>query len=117
MVATAIILPAGLNAPITLQHLVMQLAASGHLDFVSQHLQSLFSELPAPPLMAFMQSVMSMPAIAMLVSPDALVVGAAGSCVAANAAALGASVSEIVIRIARMVRTSFKRGCTSKTPS
>ena len=121
-VDTAIILPAGSNAPITLQHLVMQLAASGHLDFVSQHLQSTLEDSPATPslipFIAFMQSDMSMSAIAMLVSADALiVVGAVFSCTAAIADPPGASVSEIVIRTASMVRTMFKSLGASSLPS
>ena len=116
-VDTAIILPAGFNAPITLQHLLMQLAVSGHLCLASQHLQSLFSEELEPPI-AFMQSDnMSMSAIAMLLSADALiVVGAAFSCTAATADTPGASVREIVISTARMVRTMFKSLRASKLP-
>lgn len=116
-VDTAIILPAGFNALITLQHLVMQLALSGHFDFVSQHLQSTLEDSPATPslipFIAFMQSDISMSA-----SADALIViGAAFSCTAATADTPGASVSEIVIRTASMVRTMFKRLGTSRLPS
>lgn len=95
------ILPAGFNAPMTLQHLVMQLALSGHLCLVSQHLQSLLSEVLAAAFIAFMQSDISMPAsAAIMVSCDPL------GCAAADAA--GASVSERAIKIAKNARSGFR---------
>ena len=89
----------------TLQHLVMQLALSGHLFFVSQHLQSLFSEVPAAPCIAFMQSDMSM------LASDAIIAacGALG-CTAANADPIGASVSDRAIKIAKIGRKTFRTG-------
>lgn len=93
----------------TLQHLVMQLAVSGHLYCVSQHLQSLFSELPAAPLIAFMQSDMSAD-VSPDISPAAMpeCVGAPPDCSAANADAPGAKVSDREISRAKMMRTRFK---------
>ena len=87
----------------TLQHLVMQLAVSGHLCLVSQHLQSLFSEVPEAPCIAFMQSDMSMPA-----SADIIVECGSLGCAAAHADATGASVSERAIKIAKMARSDFR---------
>ena len=94
----------------------MQLAVSGHFDFASQHLQSLLSAAPETPI-AFMQSDMSMSAIAMSVSADALIVeDAAISSATATAIAdtPGASVSESAIKTANMVRKIFKRLTASK---
>lgn len=87
----------------TLQHLVMQLALSGHLFCVSQHLQWLLSDPPLPAFIAFMQSDMSMPASAdIMVSCDPL------GCAAAHADAAGASVSERAIKIAKNARSGFR---------
>ena len=81
----------------------MQLVVSGHLCLVSQHLQSLFSEVPAPAFIAFMQSDISMPAFsAIIVSCDSL------GCAAAHADAAGASVSERAIKIAKKARSGFR---------
>lgn len=97
------ILPAGFNAPMTLQHLVMQLALSGHLCLVSQHLQSLLSEVLAAAFIAFMQSDISMPAsAAIMVSCDPL------GCAAAHADPIGASVSDRAIKIAKNARSGFR---------
>lgn len=93
----------------TLQHLVMQLAVSGHLDFESQHLQSLVSEPPVPPPIAFMQSDMSAD-VSPDISPAAMLecVVAPPDCNAANADTPGAKVSDREISKAKMMRTRFK---------
>lgn len=102
IVATAMILSSGFTSPNTLEHLVIQLALSGHLFLVSQHLQSLLSNVPAAPCIAFMQSDMSMPASAATMLPCC-----SPGCAAANADPSGARVSEKAIRIAKNVRKAF----------
>ena len=93
----------------TLQHLVMQLAVSGHLFCVSQQVQSLVFELPAPPPIAFMQSDMSAD-VSPDISPEAMLecVVAPPDCNAANADTPGAKVSDREISRAKMMRTRFK---------
>ena len=101
MADRAIIFPAGFKAPITLQHLVMQLAVSGHLCLASQHLQSLLSDEPELPI-DFMQSDMSMAASA----ANIVACGSIGAA-AAHAEATGASVSDRAIKIANNARRTF----------
>ena len=81
----------------------MQLALSGHLFFVSQHLQGLLSEVPSALCIAFMQSDMSMPA-----SVDIIVSCGSLGCAAAIADPMGASVSERAIKIAKIARSDFR---------
>lgn len=93
----------------TLQHLVMQLAVSGHLFCVSQHAQSLLDVSAPLPCIAFMQSDISAD-VSPDISPAAMLecVVAPPDCNAANADAPGAKVSDREISSANMMRTRFR---------
>lgn len=98
--AIATDLPAGLTMPSTFQHLVMQLAASGHFCLVSQHVQSILDVSAPLACIAFMQSLIASSAAATELASCKL----ARISIAAVAEVIGASANDSAIKIARMAR-------------
>ena len=101
----------------TLQHLVMQLAVSGHLLFVSQHLQALLEVSAPSPCIAFIQSDISVSDVSDMTAwsaPRCITLSVPCPCVftlpgaAAHAEAIGEMAKDSAISIASRVRRMIR---------